>query len=186
MAAFLEPQVYSRLTEEEKRLAKKLIMNKLKSMNFSSVNSSLLLSNQQQTSTSTMSSGNTSSANNSYLLDQFTQLCGLAPTTTTSSQPAMLRIPTYDEELSLYVAEAKQGDDFQTFWSTHNGQLPRLSELARRYCLIPTSSVASEAAFSRAGYIQRKQRSSLSPKALQQSMLLQDRQLIERLESSLS
>lgn len=164
-------------------------MNKLKSMNFSSINNGLLPSNQQPTtanSTSTMSSGNTSSQSNSHLLDQFTQLCGLTTATTAASQPVMLRIPTHDEELSWYVSEAKQGGDFQMFWSKHNGQLPRLSELARRYCLIPASSVASEAAFSRAGYIQRKQRSSLSPKALQHSMLLQDRQLVERLASSLS
>lgn len=174
MAAFLEPNVYCRLTEEEKRSAKKMIMEKLKSINFSPTNINI----------ATIGNSNTSSTSNHSILDQLAQLCGF--TITPAASQTVMRIPTCDEEVSLYVAKAKEGDDFRTFWNKHNDQLPRLSQLARRYCLIPASSVASEAAFSRAGYIQRKQRSSLSPKALQQSMLLQDRQLVERLESSSS
>ena len=185
MAAFLEPTVYCRLTEEEKRSAKKQIMIKLKSMDSSSTYNIMNHSDRQQTTTnsSPTTSNSASSTNNSNILDQFSQMCGLS-TRIISTPSISTRLPTHDEELSLYVSEAKHAGDFRSFWNKNNDQLPRLSQMARKYCVIPASSVASEAAFSRAGYLQRKQRSSLSSKALQYSMILKDRQLVERLQSS--
>jgi hypothetical protein len=49
-----------------------------------------------------------------------------------------------------------------------------LARLVRHYCIMPMTSVASESAFSMAGYIQRKHRSSLSATTLRYSMLLRN------------
>lgn len=187
MAAFLEPTVYCRLTEEERRSAKKQIMVKLKSMDSSSAYNIMNHSDRQQTTTNSSPTtiSSTSSTNNSNMLDHFSQICGLS-SRIISTPPISTRLPTHDEELSLYVAEAKHTDDFRSFWNKNKDQMPRLSQMVRKYCMIPASSVASEAAFSRASYLQRKQRSSLSSKALQYSMILKDRQLVERLQSSTS
>jgi hypothetical protein len=47
--------------------------------------------------------------------------------------------------------------------------------IVRKYCIIPSSSVPSESAFSVANFIQRKERNSLSSKCIKYSMVLRDR-----------
>ena len=47
-----------------------------------------------------------------------------------------------------------------------------LASLVRKYLIIPASSVSSESAFSVANFIQRKERSTLSSKALKKSIIL--------------
>ncbi|CAF2982201.1 unnamed protein product [Rotaria sp. Silwood2] len=78
----------------------------------------------------------------------------------------MKTVMTVDEEISRYIklASAKSADDFQQFWIENGKQLPRLANLVRRMNIIPATSISSEALFSIASFIHRKQRSSLSPR----------------------
>ena len=92
--------------------------------------------------------------------------------TQTQKQDNILRSLSIKEELSMYVSTYKQSKDFESFWNEKQNMLPTLSLLVRRYSIIPATSVASESAFSVAGYIQRKQRASLSPTTLRYLMLL--------------
>ena len=51
---------------------------------------------------------------------------------------------------------------------------PILTAFVRRYSLIPAASVPSEAAFSIANFIQRKERSVMSSKMLRISMIMKE------------
>jgi hypothetical protein len=118
-------------------------------------------------------------------LDVLSQMCGdPSPTVSSTSTSSTLKTLTIDEELSRYIAKATSGGDFQPFWNTHQSLFPRLAQLVRRYGIVPATSIASEAAFSVAGFIQRKQRSSLSPLTLQYSMVLKDRRRLEKVAKS--
>lgn len=76
------------------------------------------------------------------------------------------------EEFSFYMSKHKESKDFQSFWNDNQSTMPFLSSFVRRCSVIPATSIASESAFSIAGYIQRKQRASLSPSTLRYLMLL--------------
>lgn len=89
-------------------------------------------------------------------------------TTTTSTTKAF----TIQQEIGYYISSIDKDTDFEEYWKKNQSYLPILARMVRHYCVMPISSVASESAFSIAGYIQRKQRSSLSPAALRYSMLL--------------
>jgi hypothetical protein len=78
-------------------------------------------------------------------------------------------------EISLFTNAIKTKQTFKEFWSTHNQSFPRLVILVRRYCIVPATSVASESAFSIAGFIARKQRSSLSSRTLRHLLVLKYR-----------
>lgn len=92
---------------------------------------------------------------------------------------------TIQQEIASYVSLVNKATEFQQFWRNHYRQLPRLASLVRRYCILPATSVACESAFSIAGFIQRKQRSSLAPSALRYLMLLRESDLIKNLAQEL-
>ncbi|CAF3479145.1 unnamed protein product, partial [Rotaria sp. Silwood2] len=73
-----------------------------------------------------------------------------------------------DEEISSYIkAElSPTTNNFQDFWTSYCTKLPRLSSLVRRVNVIPATFVTSEALFSVASFLQRKQRASLSSRTL--------------------
>ena len=89
---------------------------------------------------------------------------------------------TLDEEISNYIKAAKYADDFQQFWISHDQELPRLSSLVRQTNVIPATSISSEALFSVASFLQRKQRSSLSAKTLRYLLVLKNRHVLEKFE----
>lgn len=106
-------------------------------------------------------------------IEQFKNFCRVTPVTTTpQNQHSMPRPLSIKEELSMYMSTYKQSNDFESFWNQKQKLLPTLSLFVRRYNIIPATSVASESAFSVAGYVQRKQRASLSPTTLRYLMLL--------------
>lgn len=76
------------------------------------------------------------------------------------------------EEICMYLSKCKTTNSLQGFWNENQTTMPLLASFARRYGIIPATSVASESAFSVAGYINRKQRSSLSPSTLRYQMVL--------------
>lgn len=84
---------------------------------------------------------------------------------------------TIQQEIGYYISSIDRETEFESFWKSNQYNLPKLTNLVRCYCMMPATSVASESAFSVAGYIQRKNRSSLSPATLRFLMLLRDCEL---------
>lgn len=105
---------------------------------------------------------------NKRVLDRFAELCY---TPTNDQNDSHLDI---NREFNLYMSTYSQSDDFSKYWQTFSSKLPILTCFVKSYSIIPASSVASESAFSIANYIQRKERSNLSSKMLQYSMILRE------------
>ena len=64
----------------------------------------------------------------------------------------------------------------------NHGKIPQLALLAKKLNIISASSVPSESQFSIAGYINRKERSSLSTANFRYSMCLKDKYKLESIE----
>ena len=157
---------YKSLSDDDRRTAKKLIFKKLK--NSASISIIIPSSTPQTTATST-----------SNPLDKLAILCGY--TAFVSASIVTQRSMTLDEELSAYLEARQSASSFQEFWMSHEKLLPRLARLVRQTNIIPATSVASEALFSFAGFINRKQRPALSSRKLRYLLLLKDRHLIDKL-----
>ena len=160
-----------------------MIIAKIRATEQASSSNLILLHSSQPPATVSSSTTHTgaSRAPGRSALDVFSQMCGdLSATMPSTSTSPTIKTLTVDEELSRYIAKATSGCDFQPFWNTHQSLFPRLAQLVRRYGIVPATSIASEAAFSIAAFIQRKQRSSLSPLTLQYSMVLKDRRLLDK------
>ncbi|CAF4491367.1 unnamed protein product [Rotaria sp. Silwood2] len=81
---------------------------------------------------------------------------------------------TIQQEIGYYISSIDKKTEFKYFWKTNEQILPQLANLVRIYCMMLITSVASESAFSVAGYVQRKNRSTPSPSTLRFSMLRRD------------
>ena len=79
---------------------------------------------------------------------------------------------TVKEEVCHYLSTLNQNHTFAEYWKNNKTRLPILSSIALRYNIICPTSISSESAFSISGFIQRKNRSSLTPETLRYSMLL--------------
>ena len=73
--------------------------------------------------------------------------------------------------------------NFQAFWKTNHHALPRLSQLVRRYNVIPAISIYLEQTFSVAGAIKNVRRASMSSLSLRSLMILKKKKNIEKLRS---
>lgn len=113
------------------------------------------------------------------VFDEFDRLCGLKPA---EKLPVGVKQLSIDEEISFFIKAAQAADDFRRFWIIHQSALPRLAALVRRFNICPATSVASESTFSVAGYLQRKQRSSLSSSSMRYSILLKNKTAINKLK----
>jgi len=129
------------------------------------------------TTTTPLSSSSTSSLSSSHAIlskkHSAKQLMNLLAGINTNQSNT--RSVSADVEISLFLSAIKTKDNFKQFWSTHRQSFPRLITLVYRYCLVPATSVASESAFSIAGFIARKQRSSLSSRTLRHLLVLKYR-----------
>ncbi|CAF1464354.1 unnamed protein product [Adineta steineri] len=107
-------------------------------------------------------------------MDQFRMLyrSSTSDVETTSKPKPKPKALTLKQEFSYYISSSETYTDFQTYWNENKDRLPILSSYARRYNCVPTTSTASESAFSIADYIDRKQRASLSTTTLRYLMLL--------------
>lgn len=122
-------------------------------------------------------------------LDLFLINCGVlshnslaaVTTVTTTTTAKTVRHRSIKEELAFYLDRVHGSQSFQEFWCKNQTELPRLAALVRAYNIRPASSVASESLFSVAGYVQRKQRSSLASNTLRYSMVLRDRDILATL-----
>lgn len=167
VSAYLDPQIYVRMTDADKVIAEDLIVKKINAQHFTQRNNHV-------------SQYGTSNVNLPNPLDQFLSKCGLShhfsPCSTDSVRQRSPR-----EEIALYIEKAQQSDSFQTFWKSVQHDLPGLADLVRSYNMRPATSVASESLFSVASYVQNKHRSRLAPNTLRYSMVLRDRQSIAHL-----
>jgi hypothetical protein len=106
------------------------------------------------------------------VINKFNTLCGLAARSENEKKEKTL---TIKQEISHYITFMSQKKlEFDEFWRQNSSKLPLLTQLVKKYCCIPATSVASESAFSLANYVNRKERSSLSERTLRYTMLLQE------------
>ena len=175
MAAFLDPTIYNLMSENDRKTAKKLIYKKLNNVSIDhlTVSSSSMSSTTSKTTTTT-----TAPSLILNPLNKLATICGHSMFLSVTTRKSL----SLDEEISLYIKEAQSAVDFKSFWVAHTNELPRLSNLVRRVNVIPATSVASEAVFSVANFLQRKQRSSLSSKTLRYLVVLRNRQVLEKFE----
>lgn len=96
----------------------------------------------------------------------------LAKTSRQSSHNATISI---ESEISLFLNTIKMHRNFQQFWCAHRNSFPRIASLVYRFSIVPATNVPSESAFSIAGHISRKERSSLSARALRHLLVLKYR-----------
>ena len=87
---------------------------------------------------------------------------------------------TYNDELIAYLASEKT-KSFKALWNEHKNEWPILADYKRKLNIMTATSVPSESSFSIAGYAERKQRSRLSAKNLKYSMVVRDKDTLEKL-----
>ena len=89
---------------------------------------------------------------------------------------------TIKEEIAYYISTRTQYElNLTIYWRESSKNLPMLSSLVRKFCIIPSTSVPSESAFSIANFIQRKERSCLSAETLKYSLILRYKGLVKEL-----
>ena len=118
-----------------------------------------------------LSSTNTKQNN----VDSLFNLCGIEPSVILI--PSLKKARSIDEEIEYYISSinTEQQVKFSSFWSSQEERLLIMSSVVCRISIIPASSVPCESTFSIAGSIHRKERCSLSPRAMRYSLVLKDR-----------
>ncbi|CAF4264814.1 unnamed protein product, partial [Rotaria magnacalcarata] len=88
--------------------------------------------------------------------------------------PLSLHPVTVDLEMATFLNLIRDNEmiNFQTFWKSNYRNLPRLSQLARRYNVVPATSIYLEQTFSVAGAVKNIRRASLSSLSLRSLMIL--------------
>ncbi|CAM4976506.1 unnamed protein product, partial [Rotaria socialis] len=181
VAAFLDPCIYRLISDTDRKAAKKIIFKKLDKSNINHLTSSSSIPTLPPTTTSSSTTTTTTTALRASKLSPLEKLaavCGPTISSTTVTEKFM----TLDEEISGYIKAARSADDFQEFWTFYCTKLPRLSNLVRRINVIPATSVTSEALFSVASFLHRKQRASLSSRTLRYLLVLKNRHVLEKFE----
>ncbi len=130
--------------------------------------------------TNSSPSQNSSSLNNqqdkqSNLLNDLFLSCGLSirKSSTTKTNLA-LKPSAIKEEIARYIANHADYNSFTEYWEKNQYQLPILTSIVRKYNIMCATSIECESAFSIAGHVQRKNRSSLAPTTLRYSMVLRE------------
>jgi hypothetical protein len=178
MAAFLDPETHNAMSDEAFKQASDLVKEQMlklpapltASLHFVTVNSSL----------ATTDRSNKAFTSKMDAKERLKQLAG------SSSSDTPTRGLTVADEFSLFCQAIKGASSFKAFWVANRRNFPRLVELARKYNIVPATSVASESAFSIAGFIARKQRTSLSSTTLRQLLVLKYRKNLDKLRPKTS
>jgi hypothetical protein len=174
----LDPATYRYLNEEDLREAERLILaefNIYQSLHRLRIGTLITTANSMSMPTSTQDQvvqNNTTSQEISSL-DEFFRMCEM-PLSSNLTTPSTKKPLTFKEELCHFMATAGSCSTLSQYWCQHEEILPQLSQFVKRFNCIPAISVPCEAAFSIAGHVQRKARSSLSPTALRYSMVLRE------------
>ncbi len=172
----MDPFTLQELSVEEINEAESLIMSLAKNSSNAkkSTSTSTTIGLERAQQQGTLSSSSSVNSSKLSTINQFRISCRSSSTdaATAPKQESKTKPLTLKQEFSVYITTSKSLKDFKTYWDEKKALLPILSSYARRYNCIPTTSVASESAFSVAGYIDRKQRASLSTTTLRYLMLL--------------
>ena len=169
VAAYLDPFTLNEMSIDEIKVAESLLLDEMKNAK-KTVN---VLRTAQQSSAASSTSKKDSRTTLLSTIQKFKISCNNAVSLGSLSQvPPPSKELSLKEEISMYLSTCKTSNDWQGFWNDHHRSMPLLASFVRRYGIIPATSVASESAFSVAGYLHRKQRSSLSPSTLRYLMVL--------------
>ncbi|CAF2130517.1 unnamed protein product [Rotaria magnacalcarata] len=90
-------------------------------------------------------------------------------TTSTSFKPSTIK-----EEITQYVVMINLYQTFNQYWYANKDRLPIFSSFVRQYNIMCATSIDCESYFNIAGFLHRKNRSSLSPSTLRYSMILRE------------
>ncbi|CAF0917002.1 unnamed protein product [Adineta steineri] len=165
IASFLDPETFTDMSVEDKQKAKAILPTYMKKESQFIVEST----------TSTPSAINKSSQS---LTEKLKMMVGISTTVRTT------RPPSIDDEIVLFIQAIQAfSGSFSTFWLQYRGRFTRLYRVALRVNIIPATSVPSETIFSIAGFISRKQRSSLSSTSLRHLMVLKESHKLEQLRA---
>ena len=113
-----------------------------------------------------------SSSSGSHRSSALNTLFSLSGTNSVSTTRPMTKAYTISEEIGYYISSVQRESSFASFWTENYLKLPLMAAVTQRISNVPATSVPSESSFSVAGYIARKQRSSLLPDAIRYSLVL--------------
>ncbi|CAF3355420.1 unnamed protein product [Rotaria socialis] len=176
ISAFLDPALYHYLIRDPQATptAEKLILKFYENNRITPRSTSSQTTNVTNTSqSSSLKQQSTTIKEKMHLsiLNRFFQTCGINETVTTTPMNIQ-SVYSIKEQMSFYVTKAKQMPNFQQFWTHFGAELPDLARVAKYFSSMQVTSYSSESSFSMSGYINRKNRCSLSSSALRFSMCL--------------
>ncbi|CAF2163586.1 unnamed protein product [Rotaria magnacalcarata] len=165
VASYLDPESHKNSSREDKQAAKAILPNFMKMETQSIIGSST-------------STGSSATKSNQTLTDKLKMMVGMS----TNVKPS--RSLSSEDELILFtqVIQSFKGD-FSSFWIQYRERFSRLHKVAQRVNIIAATSVPSESIFSIAGYVARKQRTSLSSTSLRHLMVLKESHRIDALRT---
>ena len=144
------------MSREDTLIAKKLIPN--------------LMKKEVQPTEYSISSNTTSSLSTLTLTERLMTMVGM-----TTTRAPLARLLTVEDELTLFIQSIQLfKGNFSSFWTAHRHRFTRLYRVAQRINIVPATSVASESIFSIAGFVTRKQRSSLTSTSLRYLVVLKE------------
>ena len=165
MASFLDPDAHRQLNREDLLAARRILLILMKKESQSIVLPSLSARPNSIQSIETLS-------------DKLKTMVGL-PTSAKPSRPLAI-----DDELVLFSQSVQSfNSDFSSFWINHRARFFRLHRIAQRINIIPATSVPSKSIFSIAGFIARKQRTSLPSTSLRYLMVLKGSHRLDGLKA---
>jgi len=171
IACFLHPFTYGHMNDHDKKKAEELITKELKTR--ASLNSSSISLSSSALPAASSPSMRPKTKESNSVFDQLLLSCGIS-----SPQSAPIKSFTIKQEISYYISSITKDVEFESYWCAKRRRLPQLQQLVQTYNIMPATSVASEFLFSIAGYVNHKQRSSLSSRTSKYSMLLRDQHIV--------
>lgn len=105
-------------------------------------------------------------------LARFLKTSGVVTAASTSASPSLKE--AIDGELKAYLSTPNADSEMDPleWWKIHEGNFPRVSQLARKYLCIPATSAPSERVFSTGGNIVTCQRATLKPDKVDELVFL--------------
>ena len=177
MAAFLDPLFHADLlmNQGDYETAKHTLLREMHQMD-------AIVANLSTISSSTTSRALSSTTTNSNRMLSFKS--SLMNMNKKKAAASLSNRPVgVDLEMATFLNLVRDHEliNFQIFWKDHSRTLPRLSQLARRYNVIPATSVYLEQTFSVAGAIKNVRRASMSSLSLRSLVVLKKKKNIEKL-----
>lgn len=178
VAAFLDPVFHGDLLsyKEDYDIAKRVVIEAMEQVDLLTSDGSTMFSSNESRNSSTTAN----TAPIMFFKSNFMNMTGKK-----ASAPLSLQPLTVDLEIATFLILVRDNEsiDFQVFWKSHARVLPRLSQVARQYNVIPGTSVYLEQLFSVAGAIKNIRRASTSSITLRSLMILKKKKNIGKLRS---